>query len=428
MKSNWLGNIPFEHRHFVKPKSELEVASIVAKAYQLGEKVRVVGAGHSWTPACVSKDYLLNLDELSGVYSIDSDKLVARVGAGSRLKHLNHEFWNRGFALTNLGSIAEQSIAGATSTATHGSGIRFGNLSSAIVSVKLVDGKGQVKFFSKDKNPEIFAAFPVAFGCLGILTEIELKISPRYYLQEHRRPMDFDSALKQLPQLMEQCDHLKLWWFPFNKTLQTYSITRHNQPVPSPKSFNLLREDSSFAQGVFNLLLKIGNNRSLVPSINRFITSVQFKNETNVGRNFDVFNMVMPPKHHESEYAIPVEFTLPALNELRELIHSKKHPVNFITEVRFVKADDNWLSPAYGKDVCYIGGYMSGDQGWPEFLSDYEDLMLKYQGRPHWGKEFTPEKQNFPLSYPRWQDFLAIKRELDPTNTFSNSWTDRLFS
>jgi FAD-linked oxidoreductase len=428
MKSNWLGNIPFQHKHFVRPENEEQLAELVSKANRQGEKIRVVGAGHSWSPACASKDYLVNLDKLSGIRSLDPTQVTATVGAGSRLKDLNHAFWEKGYAFKNLGSIAEQSIAGAISTGTHGSGIKFGALSAGVVGLKLLDGQGNIHSLSKENNPDTFGAFPVSLGTLGILTEVQLEVCPTYYLQEVRKPMDFDEALEALPELIQSCDHFKMWWFPYNKKIQTYSIHRSFEKPTVKKAFNLLREDSAFAQGVFAKLLQLGNYRPLVPAINRFITAIQFKNETNVGRNFDVFNMVMPPKHHESEYAIPVEHTVEALKALRDLIHLKKHPVNFITELRFVKGDDHWLSPAYGRDVCFLGGYMAGENGWSDFLKDYENLLLPYSGRPHWGKEFTLGLQKFPLSYPRWEEFKVLRKQFDPNDVFSNDWTDALFA
>ena len=427
MKSNWLGNIPFQHKHFVQPENENQLAELVFKANRQGEKIRVVGAGHSWSPACYSRDYLINLDKLSGVKAINSSQHIASVGAGSRLKDLNHAFWEKGYAFKNLGSIAEQSIAGAISTGTHGSGLAFGGLSSSVSGLKLVDGQGNTHHLTRESHPETFNAFPVSLGTLGIFTEVSLEVSPAYYLREVRKPMDFDEAMEQLPELMQSCDHFKLWWFPYNKKVQTYSIQRSFEKPAVKNAFNLLREDSAFAQGFFAWLLQLGNFRPFVPFINRFITGVQFKNETNVGRSFEVFNMVMPPRHHESEYALPIEKTVEACKALRDLIHLKKHPVNFITELRFVKGDEHWLSPAYGRDVCFMGGYMAGESGWMNFLKDYENLMLSYSGRPHWGKEFTLGLQQFPLSYPRWEDFKALRKQFDPNGVFSNDWTDALF-
>jgi L-gulonolactone oxidase len=427
MKTNWLGNISFKQAAFVRVESENQLIGLVKKARLEQKKIRVVGAGHSWTPVCQTDGYLVNLDKISGLVALDETKLTATVKAGTRLKHLNELLWDKGFALSNLGSIAEQSVAGATATATHGTGIGFGNLATAIIALKIIDGNGDLRTYSIENNPELFPAFPVSFGVLGIITEFTLKIVTRFYLEEHRKPLLFEAAIDQLPELIHQADHFKLWWFPFSDKVQTYSSFRRETFLPIPKRFNMLREDSKVAHGIFSFLLRLGNIRALVPSINRFITNIQFKTEINLGRSFEIFTMAMPPKHHEGEYAIAVERAGECLTALRKLILEHRHPVNFVTEIRFVKADNLWLSPCYGQDVCYIGGYMAGESGYADYLEAYETLMLSFGGRPHWGKEFSIEKQNFETTYSRWNDFKSLRTEMDPNGLFENDWTKKLF-
>jgi L-gulono-1,4-lactone dehydrogenase len=428
IQSNWLGNVRFNPRQFLQPRDEGEIADVVRKARSEGRKIRVVGSGHSFSPVCQTDDYLVNLDGLSGIRAIDQQGLTATVGAGSRLKELNAAFWDKGFAFVSLGNIAEQSLAGASGTATHGSGIRFGNLAAAMTALKIIDGNGDIHHVSREKNPDTFPAFPVSFGSLGIITEFTLKIVPKFFLRETRKPMPFDEGMARLPALIQGSDHFKLWWFPHTSVVQTYSTVRLQEAPPIKKGLNPFREDSPVAQLTLKLLLRLGERRSRVPAINRFITKINFKEEINAGRSFEIFRMAMPPRHHESEYAIPVEHASEAMHGLRNMIERKKHRVNFVSEMRFVMADDLWLSPSTGRDVCYIGGYMAGDTGYAEFLADYEDLMRSYGGRPHWGKEFTISRQDFRSSYPRWEGFRQLKANMDPAGTFENPWIQEVFA
>jgi FAD-linked oxidoreductase len=428
IQSNWLGNVRFNPRQFLQPTHEGEIADLVRKARSEGRKIRVVGSAHSFSPVCQTDDYLVNLDGLSGIQAIDDRALTATVAAGSRLKDLNPAFWDRGFAFVSLGNIAEQSLAGASGTATHGSGIRFGNLAASISALKIIDGNGDIHHVSLEKNPETFGAFPVSFGSLGIITEVTLKIVPKFYLREARKPMPFDEGIARLPALIHGSDHFKLWWFPHTAVVQTYSTVRLQEAPAIKKGLNLFREDSPIAQLTLKLLLRLGERRSRVPAINRFITKLNFKEEINAGRSYEIFAIAMPPRHHESEYAIPVENAGAAMQDLRKMIERRKHPVNFVSEMRFVMADDLWLSPSTGSDVCYIGGYMAGDTGYREFLADYEDLMRSYGGRPHWGKEFTISKQSFRSSYPKWEEFRQLKAKMDPAGTFENRWTQEIFA
>ena len=411
-----------------EPRRECLHRNSLEELRREGRKIRVVGSGHSWTPACETDGYLLNLDHISGLLAIDSQNQTATVKAGTKLKHLNTLLWEKGYALINLGSIAEQSIAGATATATHGTGIGFGNLSSAITALKIIDGEGELREFSLETNPDIFSAFPVSIGCLGIITEFTIKIVRKFYLREERKPMLFEEALQNLPQLLTACDHFKLWWFPYSGMVQTYSVHRSSEEIQLKKKFNLLREDSKAAHAIFGFLLKLGNSRSFVPHINRFISAIQFKTETNTGRSYDIFTMVTPPRHHESEYAIPVEKAAECIVALKQLIEGQRHPVNFVAEIRFVKGDDLWLSPAYKRDVCYVGGYMAGEKGYANYLKAYETLMLSFGGRPHWGKEFSMERQHFEQDYPRWNDFKQLRKQMDSGGLFENEWLGKIFS
>lgn len=426
LSKNWLGNVIFNHRSLIFPTTEHEVVSVIKQAKSDKKQIRVVGSAHSWTPLCQTDDVLISLDKLSGIIDLDTHTPSVKVYAGTRLKDLNKELWEKGFSLINLGSIEEQSIAGVVSTATHGTGINFGNLASVVNEITLVDGNGNSRTFNKDADSDIFNALPVSMGLLGVVVSYRLAICSKFFLEETRIPKPFDEALASLDVLLKESDHAKLWWFPHTDVIQTYSQKRIPATTDPPKSWNPLREDSPFAHAFFQFLLWLGKMRVLVPYINKFITLVQFKQEVSIGRSYKKFTMVVPPRHHESEYAIPVEKAAECVKALRKMIVEKGHKVNFVSEIRFVKSDNLWLSPAFERDVCYVGGYFAGDEGFDAFLNDYEQLMHSFKGRPHWGKEFSVEKNNFRRLYPKWDDFLMLRNDMDPDNLFINCFLKKI--
>lgn len=429
---NWLGNVTWEPSLYAQPSTEAEVCALVEQAARAGKSVRLVGSGHSWSTLCATEDYCLNLDRLARVVHIDHARCLVTVEAGIRLKDLCTHLLAQGLALINLGSILEQSIAGAVSTATHGSGISFGNLATQVVAMRLVLASGEVLIIGPDQNAALLPAVRVSLGALGIVTQVTLRVVPAFYLHEEREPLPFDEVLPQLPALIPSADHFKLWWFPHAPVMQLYRQHRTQEPAQLQAAQHrtpaFLREDSKFTQLIFQSLLRLGERfPQQLPRLQRFLTTLAFRRRSQVGHSFQVFTLAMPPLHHESEYAVPVARAAEALLALRTLIQERSHRVNFVTEIRFVARDDSWLSPSYEREVCYIGGYHAGDAAWPRFLKDYEALMLQLGGRPHWGKEFTLSATQLQALYPRWQDFCALRRKLDPAGTFLNPLLRRLF-
>jgi len=427
---NWAGNERCHPERFFQPQTHDEIIAIVREAVKAGRKLRVTGAGHSWSPIACTGDYMVNLDLYNKVIRMDKEKKRVTVQAGIRLKELNKILDENGLALSNLGSICEQSVAGLMTTGTHGTGISFQILSSAIIGMKVITSSGEV--MEIDETSAYLNAFRVSLGVLGIISEITLQCSDAFNLREESGPVWFDEALEQLPELLQRNDHVKLWWFPHVRRLMLYRYNRAEKMIiPRASvysSFLKWTEDVFLVRYFFALMLRVGNLLpKQIPAINRFICRIHLKKIQRAGKSHEIFNVPMPPRHRESEYAIPVERAADALDELRREIEHRRMKVNFVVEVRFVKSDSIWLSPAYGRDSCYIGGYLYGDKRWQPYLELFEGIMKKYDGRPHWGKEFSPELHDFGKLYPRWFDFLKLKQQMDSSNRFANSLTEKLF-
>ena len=414
---NWAENESCRPDSYFLPETEQEIIEIIKQAKSAAKKIRVVGAGHSWSPVVCTNDFLLSLDSYNKVLEIDKTRKRIRVQAGIRLKEINRILDENGLALVNIGSISEQSIAGVTATGTHGTGMQFQIISSAIVAMRVVNADGK----PVEISDALLDAFRVSLGALGIISEITLQCMDKFSLHETSEPLLFDEAMRQLPQLLKDNDHVKLWWFPHVEHLMVYRYRRTQEKAQKRNSLFKWMEDVLLAGYFFALLLRVGNFLpAMIPSVNRFIRLLHLKKVNRVGKSYELFNVPMPPKHRESEYAIPVEYAAQVLHELRKMIEENHLKVNFVVEVRFVKGDQIWLSPAYRRDSCYIGGYLYGDKRWTAYFGLFEKLMKKFDGRPHWGKEFTSSLHDFGKMYERLADFVGLKNELDPQGVFQN--------
>jgi FAD/FMN-containing dehydrogenase len=165
---------------------------------------------------------------------------------------------------------------------------------------------------------------------------------------------------------------------------------------------------------------------SLRPAINRIAVKLGFKNRQRVDLPHRVFNVPMPLRHLEFEYAVPADQAAHVLRQMKELITHEKLKINFVVEIRFVRGDDLWLSPAYGRDSCFIGCFMAGEYHWRAWSEGFERICMAVGGRPHWGKDFTTGQAYLSAEYPKWSDFKALRQELDPNKIFYNPWLERV--
>ncbi len=425
---NWAGNVRGEAENYFQPSSEIEIIDIVKKAVAENKKIKMVGAAHSWSALALPTHYLVNLDNYNTILNIDKEKKQVTVQAGIRLKDLHEKLRENGLSQTNLGSISEQSLAGAISTGTHGTGIKFGNISTQVIGMKLILADGSVLHISENENAELLPGVRINLGVLGIVSEITLQCVDVFNLREESTAMKFEKLLPKIPELLATTDHLKLWWFPHAPMVGVYRYFRTNEDLKPHSAFQKFMDNSFMIVVLFVVLLRLGDwFPKWVPSINLLINYIHFKKVSRIEKSWEVFNVPMPPLHYETEYAIPVELVAEALKELREMIARKKFYINFVVEVRFVKADDTWLSPAYQRDVCHIGAYQYGNRYWKDYMTSFEELMQKFGGRPHWGKEFTPDTEKISASFPEFEKFRKLKNKLDPTGVFNNSLTQRLF-
>ncbi|MCG3166519.1 MAG: L-gulono-1,4-lactone dehydrogenase [Bacteroidia bacterium] len=426
---NWAGNVTGEAERYFQPTNENEIIELVKNAVAKDKNIKLVGAAHSWSALALPTHYLINLDKYSRVLNIDKEKKQVTVQAGIRLKTLNVILYENGLSLSNLGSVSEQSIAGATATGTHGTGIKFGNISTQIIGMKLILADGSVLTISEKENAELLPAVRINLGVLGIVSELTIQCVDVFNLRDASYALPFEETLEKIPELIQSTDHLKLWWFPHAPLIGVYRYFRTNEELQPRSAFQKFMDDSFLVNIFFVFLLRLGDwFPKTVPPINKLINKIHFKKVSRIEKTWEVFNVPMPPIHFETEYAIPVEHASEALKKLKEMIEHKKLRINFVVEVRFVKADNTWLSPAYKQDACYIGAYQYGNRYWKEYMTGFEELMYSFGGRPHWPKEFTPDSKKISNSFPEFEKFKQLKNKLDPKGVFNSALTQHLFA
>jgi FAD-linked oxidoreductase len=434
---NWDETLECRPERFYRPESEEEVIEIVREASDAGVTERTFGAGHSWSPLVLTDDTLINLDKLDRIVSIDVERQRVTVQAGIRLKELNRILPKHGLGMRNLGSIGEQSIAGAISTATHGTGLRLGGLHTQIVGMNLITGSGQLLGISEGTDVELMAAARVGLGALGIITQVTIQCVPYYNLERKAQPLPFDEVLDRIDDLVNDNDRVRLYWFPYTDVIQVATMNRTDRP-PTPRNrFKEWFTDVVVKRELMELLVETGYDLYQLPGldvhidvvddVNRFSAKVGWVREEVVAAYDYVLNIPMPPEHQECEYAVPVEGVAEAVRLTRRIIEENDYHVNFPVEVRFVAADEAMLSPAYGRDICYVGAYTFGEEFARPLFERFEREMKKLGGRPHWGKHLTLSREEARRLYPMYDRFNEIRKELDPKGVFANAFIRDLF-
>lgn len=409
------------------PASVEQVQEVVRAARGRGLPVKAVGAGHSFTAAAATDGILIDLDRMQGVLAADTETGRVRLAAGTRLYRLPELLAPHGLALPNMGDIDRQSIAGATSTGTHGTGLRFGGLATMITGAVLVTGDGSVLRVSESENAELLPAVRLGLGALGILVEHELQLVPAFLLRAVEHPEPFE-VIDEFRARVEAADHFELYWWPHTDRVMTKTNTRlpleaGRKPVGA---FSNWIEEELMSNGALALMCNLGRLApAATPSINRLATKVYGDREY-TDHSAEVFTAPRRVRFREMEYALPLDEVPAALHELRAMIDASGWRISFPVEVRAAAADENWLSTAYGRESGYIAVHRFAKDDPEEYFRAAEQIFLAHGGRPHWGKMHYLDAAALRERYPRFDDFLAVRDRLDPQRVFRNAYLDRV--
>ncbi|OAB47374.1 D-arabinono-1,4-lactone oxidase [Paenibacillus antarcticus] len=424
--TNWSGSVTATPELVKYPTTIDEIVEIVHNECVIGGKyLRMVGSSHSFTPVAASDQVLVSLDGLQGIVSMDVDQATAVVWAGTKLKLLGELLHESGLAQENLGDIDVQSIAGAISTGTHGSGHRLGSIATQVIGITVVNGLGEVMECTEQSHPDVFKALQVSLGTLGIIVQVKLRLRKSYVLSYESKRMDLSDCLTQLPGLIERNRHFEFFWFPYAEACQVKLMNETGSPISINKVSDFVNE-RLIENTLFGLLSGMCR---LFPAVSSTISrisasSVPIMTKANYSHN--IFATQRTVRFNEMEYSLPADCMTAVIREMREAMEREKFHVHFPIECRYVAADDIWLSPAYGRDSAYIAVHMYRGMPYERYFQVMEEIFLRYEGRPHWGKMHTLKAADLKKRYPMWQHFEEIREQMDPNHVFLSPYMSEL--
>lgn len=422
---NWAGNQECLPAEVVHPRSVDEVCDVVRRAAERGQTVKAVGSGHSFTDAACTGGVQVVLDRLTALTAVDSKERLLTFEAGVTLSALCDVAAAHGMALENMGDVSYQTLAGATSTGTHGTGIALKGLSAQLESVQLVAGDGTVVTAGIGGDAALLPAARIGIGALGVVVGATVRLAEAFDLHAVEEPMRLDAVLEAIDEHVEGNDHFEMYWVPHTG----WALTKRNNRTTagrSPRSRWKEAYDDLFLSNVaFGALCRIGRRRpDLVPKLAKALPSsgrIEY-----VDRSDRVFTSPRWVHFTEMEYSVPREACADVLNELRGFVDRSGLRISFPVEVRFTASDDMWLSTSYGRQSCYIAVHMYKGTPFDTYFRGVEAIMRAHDGRPHWGKMHYRTADDLRPAYERFDDFLAVRDRLDPSGVFRNTYLDRV--
>jgi len=421
---NWSESVICHPTEIIYPSTEGEISAIIKNAKARNQKIRVVGTGHSFTALVATNSILISLDRLTGLISVDKTNLEAEVFAGTKLYDLGPLLHQEGMALENMGDIDKQSVAGAFSTSTHGSGINFGILSTQVLAITIINGEGEIVRLEKETNGDEFKAAQVSLGMLGIITRMKLKLLPSYKLNYVVKKSNFDDTLANIDKYNAENRNFEFYWFPYTEKCQLKFLNTTDKEI----SNELFHKWNGVVLENYGLKLMSEVSRIFsAPVSTSKVLAAGVSKVDYTNWSYKVFATVRLVKFQEMEFNIPREHFKTVLREIKEMIVEKQIKVHFPIECRFVKGDDILLSPAHQRESAYIAVHMYKGMEYETYFKEIQKIMEKYNGRPHWGKMHFCTKEYFQKQYPKWSTFNEIRKKYDPQNLFLNEHLAALF-
>ncbi|MFC5723638.1 D-arabinono-1,4-lactone oxidase [Streptomyces gamaensis] len=423
---NWAGNVTVHPERTVAPASTRELAEAVADAAEAGLRVKAAGTGHSFTAAAATDGLLIRPERLTGVRAVDRAAGTVTVAAGTPLHVFNKELAAHGLSLANMGDIMEQTVSGAVSTGTHGTGRDSASLAAQLTGLTLVTAEGGVLDCSATEHPEVFSAARIGLGALGVIAELTFAVEPVFLLRAREEPMSFARVTAEFEQLVAENEHFEFYWFPHTDNCTTKRNNRSAGPAAPLGRVGGWVEDELVANGLFQAVCSVGRAvPAAVPAIARLAgRALSARSYTDTA--YKVFTSTRRVRFLEMEYALPREAAVPALRELRSAVERSRLRVSFPVEVRTAPADDIPLSTAYGRDTAYIAVHMYRGTPYRAYFTAAERVMTAHGGRPHWGKLHSLDASALAEVCPRLGDFVALRDRLDPRRVFGNAYLRRV--
>lgn len=421
--SNWAGTVTFRPVSVEHPVTTADMVRLVRTARRRGQRVKAIGSGHSFTPIAATDGVQVHLGRHRRVLDIDRERATVTVEAGIRLRSLANTLAARGLALTNLGDVAVQSLAGAISTGTHGTGARYGGLATQVLGLELVLADGSVVRTSPDEEPELFDAARLGLGALGLISTVTLQCVPAFDLHAVEDRVDLDSVMASLDVDVAAHDHYEWYWVPHTRRVRTKANDRTDQPPSGKGRVGEWRDRMLLENVVFGALCRTERR---IPALTHRLAPIVASGGRSewVERSDRVFTSPRRVHFVEMEYALPRHRLPGVIDALVEAVDDLN--VSFPVEVRFAAADDVPLSTAQGQESAYVAVHQYRGMPYRAWFDAAEAIFTEAGGRPHWGKMHTRDAAGLAPLYPRWEAFAAVRRRVDPDGLWSNAYLDRV--
>ncbi|MDO5740421.1 MAG: D-arabinono-1,4-lactone oxidase [Ornithinimicrobium sp.] len=423
---NWSGSVTARPVRVDRPWSQDEVVSVIHRAREQGLRVKAVGAGHSFSPIAHAPGVQVDLTGLTGLVAADATRGQVTLRAGTPLHAIPALLAPHGLAMANLGDIDRQTISGAVSTGTHGTGLGHGGLATQVVGLSLVDGTGQLRTFTQE-DPELRGAV-IGLGALGVVTEVTLQCVGAFALHAVERPEPLEHVLETFVERCQSEDHLEFYWFPHTGTASTKTNTRlpADSPLAPLSRRQRVLDDELLANGAYAATCRVGAQLPfIVPTLNRVAASL-YGDRSFTDRSDRVFATSRRVRFHETEWAVELEAVPTVQREIEAMIRRHDFRVSFPLEFRAAAPDDLWLSTAHERTTGYVAAHRFAREDPTEYFRAVRDIALAHGGRPHWGKMHDLDHASLAARYRRMDDFLQLRDRLDPDRLFGNDYLTRV--
>jgi FAD-linked oxidoreductase len=423
---NWAGDQVCRPAEIVSPATREELSEAIAAATTAGRKVSVAGSGHSFTEAAMTAGTLIRIEALQGVIDADPASGLVKVGGGTVLADLNEELARLGLAMENLGDIDRQTIAGAISTGTHGTGAKLRNISAQVEGLELVLTDGEARSLSAATHPGLLRAARVGVGALGAIAAVTLRCVPAFTLDRVDTPRPREQVLDGFQASADANDHFELFTFPYADSALVLERNRTEAPARPRGKAGAYLNDVVLENWALEALSATGKRfPGTIPTLSRLAGRLASGSRT-VDRSDRVFANDRRVRFTEMEYGVPREHGPEAARRVVEWVRSNRYPVFFPIEMRVAAGDDALLSPSHERDTAYIAVHQYRGMEWRPYFEAVEEIMGSYGGRPHWGKRHFQTAATLAPLYPAWSQFQAARDELDPGRTFANEYAERV--
>ena len=411
--SNWSGNQNCQPNDRIVPRSEDDLLKLLREGNQ---KIRMLGSGHSFSGLVPTDQTLVSLARLRGIENVDTESKQVDVLGGTRLSQLGKELWDNGLSIINMSDIDSQTFSGAVATSTHGTGRELQSISGQMLSSRFVTANGDVVNCSPTENSDLYYASGNHLGALGVMTRSRIQTESAYHLKEHSWMMSEEEGIETAAELSKQHRHYEMFALPHSDYILGLTLDQVSEDeIPESQDENV-----GDAYEAFRML---SNVIDYMPFARRWLVNYgagSVKPETRYGTSPEIFGNLRDIRFNEMEYTVPAEYGPQCLREILHMIKKDNIPVIFPIEARYVKGDDFWLSPFYKRDGFAISCHNFHDKDYKKYFAAIEPIFWKYEGRPHWGKIHSLTALNFAGRYERFNDFLKLRKELDPNDRLVN--------